>query len=162
MSQLSDFYNLEGPDTMGRMLVDIWDWDDEKLEMEHDFIQWLFPLREESNYNPYAPILTDDDIDSIQLENVRYSFIRMCDFYGIEFRGATIVKSPNTWIAKSAIWLTPGNHNFLRLTRIMKSLTFFGLDQQAVTLELFLLDLYNGNESIIGETTLKFWKEAAQ
>ena len=52
------FYGLESGDARGRSLTEIWGWDDERLEQVHDYIQWLFPLREPSAFNPGAPVLT--------------------------------------------------------------------------------------------------------
>ena len=160
MSKLSKFYNHSGTDNHGRTLKDIWAWSDDDLESVHDYIQWLFPLKEKSRYNVRAPLLTDADIGKIDKDSVRHSFLVMCDFYGIEYRGVTVSKHPMTWSHKSQNWFTPGNHNFLRLTRIIKSLMLFGLKSEANTLELFLVDLYNRHATTIGEKTLEHWKAA--
>jgi hypothetical protein len=61
MSQLLDFYRGTQLDSSGRMLHEIWDWTDDDLEAIHDFIQWLFPLPEPSQFNPDAPLLTPED-----------------------------------------------------------------------------------------------------
>lgn len=160
MSVLSNFYNHLVFDSQGRLLKEIWEWTDDELESTHDYIQWLFPLREDSICQPDSPILTDRDIAVIDKENVRRSFLVMCDFYGIEYQGVTIRTNPHTWIYKHHNWLRPKNHNYLRLTRIIKSLMLFGLEQEAVTLEMFLVDLYSKHKDMIGEETLKFWTEA--
>jgi hypothetical protein len=55
MSQLTEFYQGTGLDTEGRTLAQIWAFSDEAMEDDHDFIQWLFPLREPSRFNPDAP-----------------------------------------------------------------------------------------------------------
>src|SRR5689334_20682072 len=56
MSQIVDFYRGLTIDTEGRLLQDLWNWDDESLEVSHDFIQWMLPLRDPSQFNPDAPI----------------------------------------------------------------------------------------------------------
>ena len=160
MSKLSDFYNHNGTDIAGRNLKDMWEWSDTRLEEEHEYIQWMFPLNEGSQFNIDAPILTIEDITEIDVENVRESFRVICDFYGISFEGGFIRQNRITWSTKNKNWVTPGNHNFLRLTRIMKSLMLFGLENEAITLELFLMDLYDKNKEIIGEVTKSFWEDA--
>jgi len=44
-----------GTDHRGRYIQDIWNFDLETLEKEHDYIQWLSPLKEGSKYNKNAP-----------------------------------------------------------------------------------------------------------
>ena len=53
------FYLNKQTDSEGRLLREIWEWDDNELEAEHDYIQWLFPLREATIHNPNAPIVND-------------------------------------------------------------------------------------------------------
>ena len=60
-SALLAFYSGTGRDSAGRTLTEIWAWDHRRLEMAHDFIQWLFPLPEASRFNPDAPLLTPAD-----------------------------------------------------------------------------------------------------
>ena len=86
----------------------------------------------------------------------------MYRFYGLEYHGVKVIKNPTTWAHKGSKWVTPGNHNFLRLTRILKSLMLFGMKQEAITLELFLEGLYESNKNIITEETLNFWMEATR
>ena len=52
MSQLTDFYRGTGTDVEGRTLAEIWAYSDAELEGVHDFIQWLFPLREPAGSTP--------------------------------------------------------------------------------------------------------------
>lgn len=49
------------------LISDIWElWPTLKLEEEHDFIQWIFPLDEPSSHNLNAPILTKEDIQEFR------------------------------------------------------------------------------------------------
>ena len=162
MSQLSEFYNLRGDDFEGRVLGEIWGWPNDLLEEEHDYIQWLFPLKEASQFNPNAPLLTDEDIEEIDKDNVRRSFEVMCNFYGVYYTGASVLKCPHTWTSRSHEWLTSCNHNFLRITRILKSLSLFGMDSERITFLMFLEDLYECNREVIGADTISYWREAAQ
>jgi hypothetical protein len=82
MSRLLDFYRGLETDTQGRLLEDILAWPDDDLEAVHDFIQWLFPLPEPSQFNPDAPLLTEIDIaafksDPLLQANLMKSFERI-------------------------------------------------------------------------------------
>lgn len=162
MSQLSDFYTLKGTDDQGRTHTEMCFWDWAALEDVHDYIQWLFPLKVASQFNPGAPLLTDEDIELIDLHLVRRSLARMYEFYGIFDIGGLILKNARTWDSRSSEWVTLGNHNFLRITRILKSLSLLGLDYKAEVFLEFLEGLYKLHPDIITETTMNFWREAVQ
>ena len=54
------------------------------MESRHDFIQWMFPLEEPSQFNPDAPILTladreAFDDDPVLRDNLLQSFDRFLD-----------------------------------------------------------------------------------
>jgi hypothetical protein len=60
-------------------------------------------------------------------------------------------------------WLTPANHNFLRLTRIMKSMTLLGLRSCAQALLACLEQLYRGEAGkTIGSRTMRYWRDAVR
>jgi hypothetical protein len=87
------FYSGRQPDDRGRYLDDIQKWSDDRLESVHDFIQWMFPLREPSGVNPTAPVLDAATIAEFRSrpdvqEKLRASFTRMLKFYGMETAGA--------------------------------------------------------------------------
>ena len=67
---LVNFLNETGPDHQGRYLRDIWDFDDKAIEQTHDFIQWVFPLREKSMSVPGVPTLSTEDIEAIRTSEV--------------------------------------------------------------------------------------------
>jgi hypothetical protein len=84
---LINFYRGSGRDSEGRTLDEILRWDYIQLELVHDFVQWLFPLPEPSQFNDDAPILTKDDIllfhrDPQLREYLIRSFAKMIGFYG--------------------------------------------------------------------------------
>ena len=130
MSRLVDFTRGQAPDTEGRYLHDIWTWDDIALESVHDFIQWLFPLKEKSGFNPTAPTLTDDVIQAFKSrEELKSRLLRSLDvmlaFYGLYRQpggeAVQIVRS-DEYEERKEVWVRPSNHNHLRLTRILTSL----------------------------------------
>src|ERR1700674_5375280 len=132
------FYSGIEPDHRGRYLHEIQQWADDQLEDVHDFIQWLFPLPEPSGFNAAAPILTRDSIRDFRArpelqENLRVSLLRMLSFYGLELRSdeeVSVARSPN-FATTSTAWLSAGNHNHLRITRILRCLTLLGLESEA-------------------------------
>ena len=158
-----------GTDDEGRTLKEIAGWDDERLEMVHDYIQWLFPLPERSGANPSAPVLDAESIAAIRGDaemqrRLRAGFERMLTFYGFERMGDALVEGPR-FRAASRNWLHAGNHNHLRLTRMLRSLRVLGLEREASMLWDALRALYEresaaGRRSIAAET-FAFWKRAA-
>jgi hypothetical protein len=165
------FYGSGGTDHAGRTLEEILAWDDWHLEEVHDYIQWLFPLQEPSRANPCAPLLTADDIASFRrspprLEALHRAFVRILAFYGCEAIGSggdTVIARSSDWPARSANWVRPSNHNHLRLTRIMKSLTLLGLNGEARALALFLLELVaNPKIRAFSRTTVRIWQETSR
>lgn len=132
---LVDFYKNSGADHTGRTLNDILSFSDRELEAVHDYIQWLFPLPECSRFQPHIPVLTQDDIEAFKnsaamQDNMRRSFSRILSFYGFEDKGDKITLAEN-FNDRVKNWMTPRNHNFLRITRILRSMTFLGLKKEA-------------------------------
>jgi hypothetical protein len=171
MSAILSFYAGRGTDHAGRTLDDILAWDDWHLEEVHDYIQWLFPLEEPSRANPHAPLLTSEDIAAFRespelLEALRRSFTRILAFYGleaIESAGDTLIRRSPDWPIRSRNWVKPSNHNHLRLTRIMKSLSLLGLGEHAQALSRVLLALAAEPKSrAFTRTTIRIWEDASQ
>src|SRR5580698_3186044 len=86
-NDLIEFYSGAGPDHHGRRISEIWDWPDDELERTHDYIQWLFPLREKSGFNVNAPVLDELTLTEFRKrpelkQNLRQSLQRMLTFYG--------------------------------------------------------------------------------
>ena len=124
-------------------------WPDDQLEAVHDFIQWLFPLPEPSGFNAAAPILNRESMQEFRKrpelhQNLRVSFLRMMKFYGLEVDFAEQIKVTRTryFAAKATIWLSPGNHNHLRITRILRCLSFLGLEAEARAFFECLSEIY--------------------
>ena len=88
------FYS-SGPDRSGRTLGEILAWDDERLEAVHDYIQWVFPTRQPSGVNPFAPLVTDGTVrafagDAALRDRLRQAFDRMLIFYGLARSGERV------------------------------------------------------------------------
>jgi hypothetical protein len=171
-TQLVRFYARLAPDDRGRFLEEIQGWSDLQLERTHDYIQWLFPLTKRSAFNPSAPILDAKAISEFRSRpklraNFRASLVRMLAFYGLELVGDRPLRVvPSASFSEQAEnWLTPSNHNHLRITRILESLMLLGLEEEAAACFCCLKGLY-GKESArveprISEETFHFWQLAA-
>ncbi len=167
MSQLLDFYRGQATDTEDRFLKDIWGYTDDQLEEVHDFIQWLFPLPEPSQFNLDAPLLSEEDItafryDDLLQANLLRSLQRMLAFLGLAWAGnGQVVEGPNFLARAPEVWSFP-NHNWLRITRILRSLKLLGLQTQAQALYDWLSSLYSRRRFPITADTFQYWTEAVE
>jgi hypothetical protein len=171
-SAIIGFYSGVVPDDRGRYLREIQQWPDDRLEDVHDSIQWMFPLRERSAVNPTAPVLDAATIAEFQSrtelqENLRLSFIRMLKFYGLETESSPklTVKPAANFHDRARVWLRPGNHNHLRITRIIKSLRLLGLEAEARAFFECLAGIFRSEKPAAGaisSTTFQYWKSAAE
>jgi hypothetical protein len=151
--QIIGFLTGNTKDSEGRLLRQILAWPDDHLEAVHDFIQWLFPLTEPSPVNPEAPVLDAATISEIRgrpelQDAVGASADRMRRFY-----------------AGSRHWITPGNHNHLRITRMLKCLKLCGLDREAADFFGWLSGIYQDEQQKpnpgITRRSFEFWRNAA-
>lgn len=149
MSKLINFYSGASPDYQGRYIYDILRFSDLELEMVHDYIQWLFPLPEPSRFNLAVPTLSNEDIETFHSsrllkKNMIVARSRMTMFY-----------------LRNSHWIRPQDHNFLRISRILRSMNLcLGKHYAQVFLEDLLLD-HDGLEEMAEECgSLQFWHDA--
>jgi hypothetical protein len=168
-----EFYSGISPDHRGRYLREILDWSDEELERTHDYIQWLFPLLERSGFNVNAPVLDSRVIEEFRSQldlqqSLRASFLRMLRFYGLEIEELhpVAIRRAPFFSVRAGNWLTASNHNHLRITRILKSLSILGLEAEAAAFFSSLADIYNieGDKDMPGISfdTFRFWQVAVK
>jgi hypothetical protein len=165
MSRLVDFYRGSATDTEGRLLNDILAWPDGDLEAVHDFIQWLFALPEPSQFNSDAPLLTDEDIaafksDPLLQANLMKSFDRILAFLGLTLSDqGEVVEGQNFTARVPDVWGSP-NHNWLRITRILRSLVLLGMEGKAQAFYQWLDAAYRSKRFPIPANTFRFWTKA--
>jgi len=165
-SALLLFYRGLGPDHAGRHFDDIVAWDHHRLEMVHDYIQWLFPLPDPSRFNPDAPILTAADVMVFQTDpklhaQVHRALDLMLDFWGFA-RAGHIIQRSRHFSQNATRWLQPLNHNYLRLTRALLFLRSVGFADEAASLRACLMDIaMHEGRDVISPRTLSFWKDAS-
>jgi hypothetical protein len=162
------FYLGTGTDHRHRHLEDVLAFSVDELESNHDYIQWLFPLAVPSSVMPDAPLVDSECRRAFQSDERlraarRRALDRMLDFYGLALSGPAgeprIDKGRN-FAERSSEWLHPNDHNFLRLTRIMTSLDLLGEPSLAAALQACLERLHGEYPSLIGETTIRYWRSA--
>lgn len=156
INPIVDFY-LDGKTLrkdLGFTFEDFLRFNDEQLEQCHAYIQWVFPLREVSQFNPDAPLVNNATLEYfdefvIFRDKMYDAYRKMTNFYFNNGKG---------WDR----WVTKNNHNFLRITRIIKSLRLFGFYNQAHDFYAYCQsvmknDYYN---QVIGEVTKTYWRDA--
>lgn len=164
MTQLVEFYRLHARDSEGRMLDEIWSWPEEELEHCHDFIQWMFPLDEPSAFNPDAPLVTKEDQTAFRTEPqlqaaMRRSLSVFLAFLGLAFASdGTVVRADN-FPRRLPLWKYQ-NHNWLRITRVLKSLRLLGFEKEAGALWACLKDMHE-NDRLVSEDSFRYWTDAA-
>lgn len=145
---LTPFLRGAGPDRQGRTHADILNFSDEELEEVHDYIQWLFPLREKSIAVPGSPVVESDEMveflrnDREVREHMTQALERMKRFY-----------------TDNDHWLAQGDHNHLRITRILKSLCLLGLRDEAIKFHNFVLQRVESAQPVT-RASLVYWEQS--
>lgn len=172
-SKISAYDFLTGkPNLKGFSIQDFFNLSNAELEYKHDYIQWVFPLNEKSEFNRNAPILTEDECNYIRNSdlargNITKAFLKMLKFYGFGMnrKGEIAIVNPLNF----SKWLTVGNHNYRRITRILKSLTLTGHYYEAKAFYDALSQLYQSQRMLekeqegidhIGSETFAYWTKA--
>lgn len=157
------FFNGER-NTDGRTIDEILAGSDEELEWHHDIIQWCFPLHEPSGVNPDAPVVTVEEQKVLAAhpgvkKKMREVLERWLSFYGFELKGGEVVRGED-FGEKSRRWNRHLDHNHLRITRIIRSLRLFGLEEEARAVHGAFAEFARSGESQINRTTQAYWDVA--
>lgn len=163
MTTIIKFYRGETTDDRGRTLAEIRGWSLARLESTHDYIQWLFPLREASGVNPGAPLIDDETIRAFQQDSrlraeLLLSFEVMLRFFGLKLEAEPlrVVERPD-FRERAEVWL--GSHNLLRITRILGCLRTLGLEEYALAFYDYLAQLFPRERARIG-VSFEYWRRA--
>lgn len=150
---LFEFYEGNALNTEGKSFDDMIKSSNKELEDSHKFVQWLFPLKEKSNHNKNAPILDEETIEVMKnspkcMGNLEVAVIRFIYFLNPE----DSKEKPH--------WITPHNHNYLRITRIIKCCYLLGNISMAKIMYWMGMGNYHNYPSDIGANTVSFWADA--
>lgn len=154
MSIVTDFFIKGGPDKEGRTLNRIQNFTYFEMEAVHSFIQWAFPLHEKSLHSIDAPILAKSDIETLRSSEIAKEEILKNAKAFKEFLGLGEKRDE----MRIAFWCRKGNHNLLRITRIIKSLRLFGLESEAN--KFYHEVLAEAKRMCLSVTTIEYWNKA--
>ena len=145
---LYKFLKNEEKDFQGRFLSDIWNFSDDEIEDNHDFIQILFPLDKPSEAVDNNIYLRDvNEFLKIKSDKIiKINIIKSKDWF-IKF-----LKRNNQWKSYS-------DHNQLRITRIIECLRLLISDDEADLFYSTILSMV-GKKVNINEITLDYWSKA--
>lgn len=175
LQRMCDFYNKtagsiptrDQKEDPSRTLANILQWSDDQLEEGHDYIQWLFTTTEPSGPNPYSPtFVSEQTVQQVRSDptiqaNYKCAFARIIRFYGFHYDQATRSLQDITNVqGRIQQWTAPDilgrdNHNFLRLSRILKSLEIYNLQDERAALWTKLQEIKNGNYDV----PLTWWQK---
>ena len=146
--QILNFLKGNGVDKQNRTIEDVWNFTDSELEEVHNYIQWLFPLKEMSDNVMGAPFIDDEELilkiksDFDIQENFVKSLMRMQNFY-----------------RDNDFWLQPNDHNHLRITRILKSTALLSSKENAREFYDFIM-LRVKEFQPVTEESLQYWRNS--
>ncbi|EPQ54589.1 opioid growth factor receptor [Gloeophyllum trabeum ATCC 11539] len=113
-----------------------WLGDYQKLEYKHGYIQWLFPIREHGMNYESQPLQTHEiefmRNDEQIMGRLLLSYRLMLDFYGMRLESqetGLLNRSPSSHFGARYQNLVRSSHNNLRISRILKCLSEFGLER---------------------------------
>ena len=142
------FLRGNGCDGRGRSLTDVLGFDDARIEAVHDFVQWLFPLREASRAVLGSPVLTGAEAAAIRadpqaLAGFRAGLARMARFY-----------------ADTDGWLTPYDHNHLRITRIIAAVKDLLGRNEAAAFHAGIMARNTAAGAPVNPGSVRYWDQA--
>ena len=110
MDRLIAFWTGVETNQSGHRLRAILDANDDWLEYNHDWVQWLFPLPEPSLAVPESPVLTPLTVacirNNVEIKALYWEAVgRVSSFY-----------------SNTDVWLRYTDHNHKRITRILRSM----------------------------------------
>jgi len=171
MDDIIGFYKGKYKNSSGHSLEEIWEWDDDQLEKGHTYIQWMFPSDEESKKVPGSPVLSQFDIKEFNTDDdlkrrLLKSFAIFIRFLGLKvtiengnIETLKFVKAQD-FNEKSSNWLNANNHNHLRISRALRSLTILGCPKIASLFYECLSEICDEYPDKVTDKTKLFWKFA--
>ena len=149
------------------------------LEKYHDFIQAVFPNLEKSscenpdlylnkNLKKWQDLMQDLEIRLKIQENLRLNLIRILTFFGFEVTLGDSSKIIKLKAKTDGVAFKSGNHNGLRLTRVLICLKIFGLNRE----HQLIINSIKSNEKIMNSVnecsdsglgkSYKFWLDSSK
>ncbi|WP_199197366.1 opioid growth factor receptor-related protein [Chroococcidiopsis sp. CCALA 051] len=128
-------------------------------------------MPERSSFNSNAPIVDYEVIQAFHAntrlrQNLLRSFTVMLGFYGLQGdsdnNGQFVVTRSEEYPIRKKEWICPLDHNYLRITRILKCLMALGLESYAQSFCRCLEQIYREESRYIGGETFQYWTNAVK
>jgi len=144
------FIQNTGTNLKGETYDDVLEYDNDKMEDDHEYIQWIFPTNRPSEAVEEAPCLSDEEVEELKgnkvvIYNLLEGVVRMRQFYNY-----------------NRLWLREYDHNHLRITRIITSLKLLIGKEEARDFYSFIMDKIQDEKVNINEDSLDYWEKATQ
>lgn len=160
---------LSRPDQLNvSTMLRTWRGDFDTLESRHGYIQWLFPVQSRSGANSQSQELFAHEIaamvgDAAVRDRVRDAYAMMLEFYGLRLvdNNTGRVERSSDWAARFA-HLDSASHNFLRISRILKSIGDLSFERYKFPfLKLLATEIYeNGQIQSARGSLREYWSES--
>uniref|UniRef100_A0A7S4QTN3 Opioid growth factor receptor (OGFr) conserved domain-containing protein n=1 Tax=Alexandrium monilatum TaxID=311494 RepID=A0A7S4QTN3_9DINO len=165
---LLPFFRGVGTDSQGRRLAEIRAFSFEEMERVHDYVQWMFPTDEPSMFNLRAPLLTPElqrafAGDEALRRELRLNFVRFCQFLGLEVQGGEgevrVAVGPHFQERVPDCWssMFGGNHNWLRISRVLQCLGLCSLPAEQRALMACLEEVLDAGRARCG-SAIAHWR----
>ena len=156
-------YMLQDAMRSGHTFEEVMRFDDYEWDVEHSFIQWLFPNKVPSRINLDAPVLSPIDImvyqdDPRLRQRCLKAINRFLSFLGVRWTEGACVRDLH-FRKNSRYWLCSTSHNHLRITRFLHFCVGIGRHELAESMLFFLLkecEVMNNPPSV----AMRYWQDA--
>lgn len=149
LSHLNLFVRGIAPHPSGEMYEDILEMSHEDFEFRHDLIQWLFPIMEPSKAQPQSPFLDWSDVNRLQTSiPARHNLMRGQEYMRKFYR------------MNRPIWLRQYDHNHLRITRIIQSLSLLVNEKTAREFAQVVMGLNAQTGYPVNIESVQYWNKA--
>ena len=150
------FFKNELPDSKGRYHKDILQFNHEQIEYNHDFIQWILPTIDKSQFHPEAPTIDGHFKEQLQHDDLAKSnYCKTCQLY-LNYIGFHCNKRRIQCQITGRLYELPF-HNQLRITRMLDSLNQVGNNQCSTNLYHAIISEIKPDSDKITNSTLEYW-----
>lgn len=141
-------------------LSEIIDFNNDEMEMFHDFIQWIYPTIEKSMAHPSAPTISTNFANKLNANKCALNgYCKSCRRY-LNYMGLACDEHSNFHEISDSkpFWELP-SHNYLRMTRMLNSLRETGHNNcSAKVYNMMISILKRDNNHWVSNKTLEYWK----
>ena len=169
-----DFVEGRGVDAAGRTIEDYFKFDADKWEECHNHVQWAFPSHIMSRFNLEAPVVDMEDFSHRLSAQGHVNIKRLMGNY---LTSLGWFEDKGGWHAdlkheRAELWLTPYNHNYQRISRLLNLLSWIDSNLAIELLNEFLTvaqeaskwvmeDHFKRPMAVINAETVVYWSKAA-